>query len=96
MRYEDFYDTTNGNLSSRIPANRGNFRASDAIIFSGEVAYSFRDNFSFVLGADNLFATMSPKVRDIDFTAATSNRYLTSTAYSPNGRFLYGRIQYDF
>jgi iron complex outermembrane receptor protein len=117
-------------LTDRIPANRGNFRAShfigdwritgqanyydkyklapatgdpsrdywvdDAVIFSAEVAYSFRDRYSFVLGADNLFDKMPPKTRDVDFGATTSNRYLTTTAYSPNGRFLYGRIQYDF
>jgi iron complex outermembrane receptor protein len=118
------------NLTERIPANRGNFRAShfigdlritaqanyydryklapiaadrsrdywvdDAIIFSGEIGYTFMENFSAVIGADNLFDKMPPRTRDIDFGPTTSNRYLTSTAYSPNGRFLYGRLQYDF
>ncbi len=118
------------NLTDRIPANRGNFRAShfigdlritaqanyydryklapinadpsrdywvdDAIIFSGEVGYTFRENFSVVVGADNIFDKMPPRTRDIDIGPTTSNRYLTSTAYSPNGRFLYGRLQYDF
>jgi iron complex outermembrane receptor protein len=118
------------NLTSRIPSNRGNFRAthfmgdlritaqanyygkyklapiaanrdrdywvSGATIFSTEVGYTFRESYSFVLGADNLFDKMPPRVRDIDFNQFTSSPFLTSTAYSPNGRFLYGRIQYDF
>jgi iron complex outermembrane recepter protein len=68
---------------------------SDAVIFSAELGYSFRENLSFVLGADNLFDKMPPKVRDVDFGATSSNLYLTSTAYSPNGRYVYARVQYD-
>jgi iron complex outermembrane recepter protein len=117
------------NLTSRIPAHRGNFRAthfmgdlrvtaqanyygkyllapiaadrtrdywvSGAVILGTEIGYTFRDRYSFTLGADNLMDKMPPRVRDVDFNQFTSSPYLTSTAYSPNGRYVYARVQFD-
>jgi iron complex outermembrane receptor protein len=117
------------NLTSRIPSNRGNFRAThfmgdlrmtaqanyygsyllapiagdrgrdytvgDAIILGTEIGYTFRDNYTFVLGADNLLDKMPPRVRDVDFNQFTSSPFLTSTAYSPNGRYVYARFQFE-
>lgn len=81
-------------VPSTADASR-DYDVASAVIFSAEVGYSFRDNYSFVLGADNLFDRMPPRVRDVDFGATTSNVFLTSTAYSPNGRYVYARVQYD-
>lgn len=68
----------------------------DKTIFSGELAYTFRDNYTFVIGADNLFNTMPEKVRPVDINSGTSNKYVTSGAFSPNGRFVYARVKADF
>jgi iron complex outermembrane recepter protein len=79
-----------------IAANRDrDYWVSGATILSTEIGYTFRERYSFVLGADNLLDKMPPRVRDIDFTATTSSPFLTSTAYSPNGRYVYARVQYD-
>ena len=65
-------------------------------IFGGEVAYTFRDNYTFVLGADNLLNKMPEKVRPVDFSSTTSNKYITGGAFSPNGRYVYARVKADF
>ncbi len=70
--------------------------AQSEIIFSSEVAYSLNDNYTFIIGADNVFNTAPEKIRPIDIGSGTSNKYLTSSGFSPNGRFLYGRVQVNF
>jgi len=65
-------------------------------IFGGEMAYTFRDNYTFVVGADNLFNKMPEKVRPVDFSSTTSNKYITGGAFSPNGRYVYARVKADF
>ena len=65
-------------------------------IFGGEVAYTFRDNYTFVVGADNLLNKMPEKVRLVDVNSGTSNKYITSGAFSPNGRFVYARVKAEF
>jgi iron complex outermembrane recepter protein len=83
-------------LLAPIAANRArDYWVDSAVILSTEIGYTFRDNYSFSIGADNLLDKMPPLTRDVDFTATTSNRYLTTTAYSPNGRYVYARVQYD-
>jgi iron complex outermembrane recepter protein len=83
-------------LLAPIAADRSrDYWVSGAVILSTEIGYSFRDRYSVVLGADNLLDKMPPLVRPIDFTATTSSPFLTSTAYSPNGRYVYARFQYD-
>lgn len=83
-------------LLAPIAADRGrDYWVSDAIIVSAEVGYTFNERYSVVVGADNLFDKMPPLVRDIDFGLTSSGRHLTSTAYSPNGRYVYARFQYD-
>ncbi|MEX1198364.1 MAG: TonB-dependent receptor [Pseudohongiellaceae bacterium] len=63
------------------------------VIFSGEVAYTWRNNLTVVVGADNIFDTMPEKVRSP--SAFTSNPYVTSVSYSPNGRMVYTRLRFD-
>lgn len=70
--------------------------AQSEVIFSSEVAYSLNDNYTFIIGADNVFNTAPEKIRPIDIGSGTSNKYLTSSGFSPNGRFLYGRVQVNF
>lgn len=68
----------------------------DKTILGGEVAYTFRENYTFVIGADNLLNTMPEKVRPVDVNSGTSNKYLTGGAFSPNGRFVYARVKAEF
>lgn len=89
----NYYDNYLNVPSSADPSR--DYWVASAVIFSAEVGYSFLDNYSVVIGADNLFDRMPPRVRPIDFGSTSSNQYLTGTAYSPNGRYLYARIQYD-
>ncbi|MCB1647948.1 MAG: TonB-dependent receptor [Pseudomonadales bacterium] len=82
-----------------VPSNADltrDYWVGDKTIFSGELAYTFRDNYTFVIGADNLFNTMPEKVRPVDINSGTSNKYVTSGAFSPNGRFVYARVKADF
>ena len=65
-------------------------------IFGAEVAYMYGDRYTFILGADNLFNTTPEQVRPVDFSGTTSNKYITSGAFSPNGRFVYSRVQVNF
>ena len=70
--------------------------AQSEVIFSTEIGYEFNENYTFVIGADNVLNTAPEEVRPIDVGSGTSNRYLTSSGFSPNGRFLYGRVQVNF
>jgi iron complex outermembrane recepter protein len=65
------------------------------VIFSGEAAYTYRDRYTFIVGADNLFNEMPERIRPGNITSSTSNKYLTSGAFSPNGRFVYARFRMD-
>tara|TARA_R110002167_G_scaffold45647_1_gene137014 strand:- start:1826 stop:4360 length:2535 start_codon:yes stop_codon:yes gene_type:complete len=82
-----------------VPSNADATRdywVGDKTILGGEVAYTFRDNYTFVVGADNLLNEMPEKVRPVDFGNTTSNKYVTNGAFSPNGRFLYARVRAEF
>ncbi len=100
--YGDFRFTLQANYYDEyfvVPSNATPSRdywVGDKTIFGGEIAYTFRDNYTFVVGADNLFNTMPEKVRPVDINSGTSNKYVTSGAFSPNGRFVYARVKADF
>jgi len=68
---------------------------SGEMIFGGEVAYTYRDRYTFIVGADNMFNTMPEKIRPVDVNSGTSNKYVTSAAFGPNGAFWYGRFQME-
>ena len=97
--YQDWRFTLQANYYDeyfRVPSNANPARdywVGDKTIFSGEVAYTYDNRYTFIIGADNLFNTMPERVRPVDFSATSSNIYLTDGAFSPNGRFLYGRVQ---
>ncbi|MCP5358009.1 MAG: TonB-dependent receptor [Pseudomonadales bacterium] len=90
----NYYDEYFSVPSSADPTR--DYWVGDKTIFSGELAYTFRENYTFVVGADNLLNTMPEKVRPVDINSGTSNKYLTSGAFSPNGRFFYARVKADF
>ena len=72
------------------------YMAESAIIASGELAYTWNDSYTFILGADNILNTTPERIRPQDIGSGTSNEFLTSSGFSPNGRFLYGRVQASF
>jgi len=81
-----------------VPANADPSRdywVGSEIIFGGEVAYTLRDRYTFIVGADNILNTAPEKVRPVDFNSTTSNKYVTNGAFSPNGRFVYARFKVD-
>jgi iron complex outermembrane receptor protein len=88
--YDEYFS-----VPSSADATR-DYWVGDKTIFSGELAYTFRDNYTFVVGADNLLDTKPEKVRPVDVNSGTSNKYLTGGAFSPNGRFVYARVKAEF
>lgn len=89
----NYYDEYLSVPSSDDPSR--DYWISGEVIFGGEVAYTFRDRYTFIVGADNMLNTMPEKIRPIDVNSGTSNKYVTSAAFSPNGAFWYGRFQMD-
>lgn len=90
----NYYDEYLVVPSSSTPSR--DYYATDEIIFNGEVARTFFDNFTAVLGVDNMFNTYPEEVRPQDVTSGTSNVYLNSAAFSGNGAFWYMRLRVDF
>jgi iron complex outermembrane recepter protein len=81
-----------------VPANADvtrDYWIDPVTIFSGEAAYTYRDRYTFIVGADNLLNEKPEKVRPVDINSGTSNKYVTSGAFSPNGRFVYARFRMD-
>jgi len=89
----NYYDEYLSVPSSDDPSR--DYWISGEVIFGGEVAYTFRDRYTFIVGADNMFNTMPEKIRPVDINSGTSNKYVTSAAFGPNGAFWYGRFQMD-
>ncbi len=82
-----------------IPSNgdptRDYFGDSE-IIWNGEVAYTYDDKYSIILGAENFANTYPGKVRPIDTSSGTSNIYRNDAAFSGNGAFWYLRLTANF
>lgn len=87
----NYYDEYLSVPSSDDPSR--DYWISGEVIFGGEVAYTYRDRYTFIVGADNMFNTMPEKIRPVDVNSGTSNKYVTSAAFGPNGAFWYGRFQ---
>ncbi|MGJ8688941.1 MAG: TonB-dependent receptor plug domain-containing protein [Gammaproteobacteria bacterium] len=88
--YDEYFS-----VPSSADATR-DYWVGDKTIFGGEVAYTFRDNYTFVVGADNLLNEMPEKIRLVDTNSGTFNQYVTGGAFSPNGRFVYARVKAEF
>ncbi|MGM0633586.1 MAG: TonB-dependent receptor plug domain-containing protein [Pseudomonadota bacterium] len=79
-----------------VPSNNDpsqDYKHGADIIFGGEVSYTWRNNLQIIVGADNLFDTMPERVRNP--SQFTSNPFVTSVSYSPNGRMVYTRLRFD-
>lgn len=66
-------------------------------IFDLEAAYTWNDNYTFILGAQNAFDQDAPRdVDNLDGTIGSGNAFDTSTPWGFEGQFLYGRININF
>jgi len=89
----NYYDEYLSVPANAVPAR--DYWVGSEVIFGSEVAYTLRDRYTFIVGADNILNTAPEKVRPVDFSATTSNRYITGGAFSPNGAFWYARFKMD-
>jgi len=89
----NYYDEYLSVPANAVPAR--DYWVGSEVIFGSEVAYTLRDRYTFIVGADNILNTAPEKVRPVDFSATTSNKYVTGGAFSPNGAFWYARFKMD-
>ncbi len=99
--YNDWRFTLQANYYDeylRVPSSGDpsrDYYPDPVVILGGEVSYTYRDRYTLILGADNLLNKRPEKVRAVDFSATSSNEYLTDGAFSPNGRFAYARFKVE-
>jgi iron complex outermembrane receptor protein len=89
----NYYDEYFSVPANAVPAR--DYWVGSEVIFGGEAAYTFRDRYTFIVGADNILNTMPEKVRPVDIIGSTSNKYVTNAGFSPNGAFWYARFKMD-
>ncbi|PCI82129.1 MAG: TonB-dependent receptor [SAR86 cluster bacterium] len=66
-------------------------------IFDVEAAYTWNDNYTFVVGANNVFDEAgADDVDNFDGTIGSGNAYTGSTPWGIEGAFYYARIRMDF
>ncbi len=66
-------------------------------IFDVEAAYTWNDNYTFIVGANNLFDEEGEKAIDnMDGTIGSGNKYTGSTPWGIEGAFYYARLRVDF
>ena len=66
-------------------------------IFDVEAAYTWNDNYTFVVGANNVFDEAgADDVNNFDGTIGSGNAYTGSTPWGIEGAFYYARLRVDF
>lgn len=66
-------------------------------IFDVEAAYTWSDNYTFIVGANNVFDEAGRKdVDNFDGTIGSGNAYAGSTPWGIEGAFYYARFRVDF
>ncbi|MEX1266446.1 MAG: hypothetical protein WEA08_05940, partial [Woeseia sp.] len=69
----------------------------DQWVFDFEVGYDFADNWSGVVGVQNLFDEMGPLDKsNLDNTVGSGNTYATGSPFGFEGGFWYFRLRADF
>lgn len=69
----------------------------DHWIFDIEAAYSFTDNWTAIIGAQNIFDEFGPLDKNnLDNTIGSGNTYATSVPFGFEGGFWYFRVRADF
>lgn len=103
-----FYDEwINADFSGDNPADPRDYTVNCAInadkcndsewIFDVEAAYSFNDNYSIIVGAQNLFDEFGPVDNaNLDGTIGSGNKFDQSTPFGQDGGFWYVRFRANF
>lgn len=66
-------------------------------IFDVEAAYTWNDNYTFVIGANNVFDEEAPiDIDNLDNTIGSGNTYTGSSPWGIEGAFYYARVRVDF
>lgn len=70
---------------------------SGQTIFDVEAAYTFADNYTFIIGANNVFDEEAPlDIDNMDGTIGSGNTYTGSSPWGIEGAFYYARFRVDF
>lgn len=70
---------------------------SGETIFDVEAAYTWRENYTFILGANNVFDEEAPKdIDNMDGTIGSGNTFTGSSPWGIEGAFYYARVRVDF
>ncbi len=66
-------------------------------IFDVEAAYTFNENYSIIIGANNVFDEEAPvDIDNLDGTIGSGNTYTGSSPWGIDGAFYYARFRVDF
>lgn len=66
-------------------------------VFDVEAAYTWNDNYTFILGANNVFDEGGAiDVDNLDGTIGSGNKFTGSTPWGTEGAFYYARVRVDF
>ena len=86
--------------SFNLDCGRGLFRDNcydGETIFDVEAAYTWNDNYTFVIGANNVFDEDGNKdIDNTDGTVGSGNTFAGGTPWGIEGAFYYARIRVDF
>lgn len=66
-------------------------------IFDIEAAYTFNDNYSIIIGANNVFDEDAPiEINNLDGTVGSGNTFTGTSPWGIEGAFYYARFRVDF
>jgi iron complex outermembrane receptor protein len=66
-------------------------------VFDVEAAYTWNDNYTFIIGANNVFDEEgATDIDNLDGTIGSGNAYTGSTPWGIEGAFYYARVRMDF
>lgn len=87
---------TNVNIDCEFGLYRDNCYDGENV-FDVEAAYTWNDNYTFVVGANNVFdEDGATDIDNLDGTIGSGNAYTGSTPWGIEGAFYYARVRMDF
>jgi len=87
---------TNVNIDCEFGLYRDNCYDGENV-FDVEAAYTWNDNYTFIVGANNVFdEDGATDIDNLDGTIGSGNAYTGSTPWGIEGAFYYARVRMDF
>lgn len=87
---------TNYNMDCTFGLYRDNCYDGETLV-DVEAAYTWNDNYTFILGANNVFDEEAPvDIDNLDGTIGSGNTYTGSSPWGIDGAFYYGRVLIQF